>query len=354
MGKISEVYTYTRNNSFSYNQTSSSVNTLGIKLDTIYGTESTYYILYDNQNHPVGKIFLNEFVSQFQDKTSLYSTNLLLSFEDTDESYILFLLSYKTPDKFIKKNKTLFSKSVGSGGKYVGKDVTITLKTDETATRKIILEYENSTTQEEHQHTSCRSSQEDISSVLTNLNTKIDNFWTDSEIISVSNKLSNNAFFNLIGIVEDGLLKPLGRKFTYCQATQNMPVIEVKSPIIKYYSLKNYDPEQGILYSTKILHENRLQLQENIIFCPTLIPANKKENISQLLYETFTIKNEIDDNMLSAIGFYFDESTSIISTVESANYAVIGSTGNYDGAKRVKIEFFNDKEFLRKMTIYFE
>jgi len=180
---------------------------------------------------------------------------------------------------------------------------------------------------------------------LTDINVSLNNFWTINEIDSVSSNLSCNPLQNLGDIFRDGLLKPFARKINSIQA---------KEPIIKYYSLKNYDPDQGILYSTKILDENRLPLQENIVFAPTLIAPNKKENISQLLYETFTIKEEgTNDNILSAIGFYFDETPSLISSVDSANYAVIGSTGIYDGAKSAKIDYFNDKEFLRKITIYF-
>jgi hypothetical protein len=180
---------------------------------------------------------------------------------------------------------------------------------------------------------------------LTDVNSSLNNFWTINEIDSVSSKLSCNPLQNLGEIFKDGLLKPVARKINSIQA---------KVPIIKYYSLNNYNPDQGILYSTKILDENQLPLQENIVFAPTLIAPNKKENISQLLYETFTIKEEgTNDNILSAIGFYFDETPSLISSVDSAIYAVTGGTGYYDGATRVKIDFFNDNDLLRKITIYF-
>jgi len=190
-----------------------------------------------------------------------------------------------------------------------------------------------------------KPSEESIASLLTSMNVKLGGFWESGEIDSVSSKLSCNPLQNLGDIFRDGLLKPFARKINSIQA---------KEPIIKYYSLKNYNPEEGILYSTKILDENRLPLQENIVFAPTLIAPNKKENIYQLLYETFTIKEEgTNDNILSAIGFYFDETPSLISSVDSAIYAVTGGTGYYDGATRVKIDFFNDNDLLRKITIYF-
>jgi hypothetical protein len=194
---------------------------------------------------------------------------------------------------------------------------------------------------------------------LTDVNSSLNNFWTINEIDSVSSKLSCNPLQNLGEIFDYGLLKPVARKIISIETKD--PIIKdpiIKDPIIKYYSLRNYEPDQGILYSTKLFDGNLLSIletKENIVFAPTLIAPNKKENISQLLYETFTIKEEgTNDNILSAIGFYFDDSTSIISTIDSANYAVIGSTGIYDGAKRVKIEFFNNLDFLRKITVYFE
>jgi hypothetical protein len=118
---------------------------------------------------------------------------------------------------------------------------------------------------------------------LTDVNSSLNNFWTINEIDSVSSKLSCNPLQNLGEIFKDGLLKPVARKINSIQA---------KEPIINYYSLKNYNPDQGILYSTKILDENQLPLQENIVFAPTLIAPNKKENISQLLYKPLQLKKK--------------------------------------------------------------
>lgn len=195
-------------------------------------------------------------------------------------------------------------------------------------------------------------------SFLTDVNSSLNNFWTIDEIDSVSRNLSCNPLQNLGEIFDYGLLKPVARKIISIETKD--PIIKdpiIKDPIVKYYSLKNYDPDQGILYSTKILDENNLSSltsDENIVFVPTLIAPNKKENIAPLLYESFIIKDESNDNMLSAIGYYFDDSTSIITTVDDANYVVSGGIGIYEGAKRVKIEFFNNLDFLRKITVYFE
>jgi len=185
-------------------------------------------------------------------------------------------------------------------------------------------------------------------SFLTDVNSSLNNFWTLDEIDSVSGNLSCNPLQNLGEIFDYGLLKPVARKIISIETKDAI----IKDPIIKYYSLKNYDPDQGILYSTKILDENQLPLQENIVFDTTLIQPNKIEYIKQILYETFLIKHETNDNMLSAIGYYIDETTSLISSVDSANYAVIGSTGIYEGAKKVNIEF-NNTDKTRKVTIYF-
>jgi hypothetical protein len=194
-------------------------------------------------------------------------------------------------------------------------------------------------------------------SFLTDVNISLNNFWTIDEINSVSRNLSCNPLQNLGEIFDYGLLKPVARKIISIETKD--PIIKdpiIKDPIIKYYSLRNYEPDQGILYSTKLFDGNLLSIletKENIVFVPTLIAPNKRENIKQILYETFIIKDETNDNILSAIGYYFDESTSIISSVNDANYAVIGSTGIYEGAKKVNIEFFKDKDLLRKVTIFF-
>jgi hypothetical protein len=194
-------------------------------------------------------------------------------------------------------------------------------------------------------------------SFLTDVNISLNNFWTLDEINSVSRNLSCNPLQNLGEIFDYGLLKPVARKISSIETID--PIIKdhiIKDPIIKYYSLRNYEPDQGILYSTKLFDGNFLSIletNENIVFAPTIIAPNKRENINQILYETFLIKDKTNDNMLSATGYYFDETPSLISSIDGANYAVNGGTGIYEGAKKVNIEFFKDKDLLRKVTIFF-
>jgi hypothetical protein len=60
-----------------------------------------------------------------------------------DDSYVMTLKYVSSINAIPKPNTKAVSKSIATGGKYAGKEVTVTVKYDETLTRKLILEYKN-------------------------------------------------------------------------------------------------------------------------------------------------------------------------------------------------------------------
>jgi len=105
------------------------------------------YILYDDKNISVGKIILatnsNYFKIDENNTSTISNTNYLIAFEDKEESYVIFNMSFRSiPQTQGYINKNLRAKAVGTGGKYLGKNVTVDIKIDEnTKIRKVILKY---------------------------------------------------------------------------------------------------------------------------------------------------------------------------------------------------------------------
>lgn len=115
--------------------------TVGIQAATV---NNVFNLCEKDTTKVVGKVLYNAFRNTFQDKTSkfnLYNLDYCFYFNDAAESYLIFNLAYKSEAFSIKPDKTFVAKAVGTGGKYLGKDVTITIKTNKTNVRKILVEY---------------------------------------------------------------------------------------------------------------------------------------------------------------------------------------------------------------------
>lgn len=83
-------------------------------------------------------------VNTFKNK-EISTYNVSIIFDDSKNavtSYVLFPCVVETEGTFIKKNTTIHAKSTAVGGKYAGKDVKVTIKSDGTDVRKVILEYD--------------------------------------------------------------------------------------------------------------------------------------------------------------------------------------------------------------------
>ena len=91
--------------------------------------------LYDTKKTPVGKIIANRNENSFENNTNGKVNNTVYLFNDG--SYVMTL---QWINNNREPNTKYVYKSISTGGKYAGKDVTVTLET--TLTRKVIFEYD--------------------------------------------------------------------------------------------------------------------------------------------------------------------------------------------------------------------
>ena len=143
MCKVREVYNYTSaggilNNKIPLAAPSSSI---GTTLTNTAEVSNAVLPLYDNKKNPVGKFIINKTVNYFENKEEGYLSNSVYLFDDG--SYVMVLKWVKSNNANVLANTKYVNKSISTGGKYAGKEVTVILKTDSDKGRKVILEYEN-------------------------------------------------------------------------------------------------------------------------------------------------------------------------------------------------------------------
>jgi hypothetical protein len=143
MGKIREVYTYTsgagsRGSVIPLAPPSSSIGTTLTNTAEIRNNGGTP--LYDKRENIVGKYINNRNINYFENNdVGFLANNVFLL---NDGSYVMTLTWFNSKSTSVLPNTKTVAKSISTSGKYAGKDVTVTIKTDETLTRKVILEYE--------------------------------------------------------------------------------------------------------------------------------------------------------------------------------------------------------------------
>ena len=139
MSPVRETYTFTSPKSTSSGITVPPVDnkSVNIKLSELKNNVSD---LYKNKT-VVGKAIKNFIEFTLENNTVIYNMNILLSFDDSSNSYVIFNISFRYVD-YKPINLKLTAKSVGTGGKYSEKDVNVTYKSDINGEIKVILEYE--------------------------------------------------------------------------------------------------------------------------------------------------------------------------------------------------------------------
>ena len=141
MCKVREVFNYTAttfNTSIPLAAPSSSI---GTTLTNTSETQNKVYPLYNTKAKSVGKYIVNKNFNYFENNDQGFVGNLVFLFNDG--SYVMTLIWINSNNTIAPPNRKYVEKAVSTGGRYAGKDVTVTIKTDETLTRKVILEYEN-------------------------------------------------------------------------------------------------------------------------------------------------------------------------------------------------------------------
>jgi hypothetical protein len=144
-----EVFKYLANNDRYSEVSLPANNNNAVNTDRAAVTNNVFTLYDKSSTNDVGKVLYNSFTSFFSNKVNTYTqeiifnVNFCLFFDDDLASYITYNIVYKSKDGYIDKNKTFVAKATGTGGKYAGKDVTVTVKTDSNKGRKVILEYNN-------------------------------------------------------------------------------------------------------------------------------------------------------------------------------------------------------------------
>jgi len=140
MVKVREVYT--NNASVETRRVTSlapTFSSIGTTFTDIAEIRNNSYPLYDKKENIVGKLTTNTNVN--------YDANNIggvrnATYLFNDGSYVMTLNWFNGKTNIISPNAKYVNKAISTGGRYAGKDVTVTIKTDETPIRKIILEYE--------------------------------------------------------------------------------------------------------------------------------------------------------------------------------------------------------------------
>jgi hypothetical protein len=139
MCKVREVYSYINTGISSTISLAPSSNNIGAILTNTVELQNNVFTLNDKKGNSVGKKIGNNNRSLFENNTGGFVSNTVFLFNDG--SYVMTLLWINTTG-LIPANTKYVSKAVSTGGRYAGKEVTVTLETNNTLTRKIIFEYE--------------------------------------------------------------------------------------------------------------------------------------------------------------------------------------------------------------------
>ena len=151
MVRVREVFKYLANIDKYSEVLLAANNNSAVNTDRAAVTNNVFTLYDKSSRNDVGKVLYNAFKSVFFNKVNtkytteiIFNVNYCLFFDDDLDSYITYNIAYKSKDGYKDKNKTFVAKATGTGGKYAGKDVTVTLKTAANSRdRKVILEYDN-------------------------------------------------------------------------------------------------------------------------------------------------------------------------------------------------------------------
>ena len=111
---------------------------IGTTLTNTAEIRNVVYTLYDTKKNAVGKGIFNKNNNTFENNTGGFVSNSVYLFDDG--SYIM-TLKWVNNNGYLPASTKYVNKSISTGGKYAGKEVTVTVKTDGTDTRKVIFDY---------------------------------------------------------------------------------------------------------------------------------------------------------------------------------------------------------------------
>ena len=138
MAPVREVYNYTNPvGGYANIPLAAPSSSIGTTLTNTARIENEVLSLYDTKKKLVGKKINNRNRSNFENNTNGCVSNEVYLFDDG--SYVMTL---EWLDNFRQPNTKFVNKAISTGGKYAGKEVTVTIKACDNRGRKVILEYE--------------------------------------------------------------------------------------------------------------------------------------------------------------------------------------------------------------------
>ena len=180
----------------------------------------------------------------------------------------------------------------------------------------------------------CTKNAKHVADVLHNVNSFFGGkVWTNGEITNVSNKIACNFFGDLKEILNIAVIKPLNRR-------PDLVMTYKINGDFNTYKLEGLPEVNAINFATTpAISPNKEQ---------GIIGTHFREGLHLLNLDT---DKNTAENALRAYAVYYDDSANSVSSSDYANYLVTGANGIFDGAQRVRIDFYKDR--TRKVTVMF-
>ena len=184
---------------------------------------------------------------------------------------------------------------------------------------------------------SCAENAKPVADVLKNVNALFGGkVWSEREISSVSNKIACNFVGDLGEIFNIALVKPFNRRPDLVMTYKNNGGAENDNT----YKLEGLSEVNAINFgTTPAISPNKEQ---------GIIGTHFREGLHLLNLDT---EKNTAENALRAYAVYYDDSANSVSSSDYANYLVTGANGIFEGAQRVRIDFYKDR--TRKVTVMF-
>ena len=143
MPPVREVYIVLTTSIYTNIPCASPSSSIGTTLTNTAEIQNKVNPLYDKKGTTiVGKNIVNKNLNYFGNNNGGFVNNGVFLFNDG--SYVMILRWVTTRTNDLQPNTIYVDKAISTGGKYAGKDVTVTLKTDNNVKSvKVIFEYEN-------------------------------------------------------------------------------------------------------------------------------------------------------------------------------------------------------------------
>ena len=181
----------------------------------------------------------------------------------------------------------------------------------------------------------CSENAKPIAEVLMNVNNLLGGkVWTDEDISSVSNKIACNFIGELREILNIALVRSV-----------------YKRPDLEMMYKNNGGKERSSFKLTGVQEVNAITFETLIVEPNVEQGINKPHFVERLHLVNLDVTKNTATDHLTADSDYYDDSSNFVSSTDYAYYLVTGANGIFEGAKRLRIDFYKDK--TRKVAVMF-